>query len=147
MKPNGKAGSKGHRRNSPPHKAISPPSPNDKAARNRWFRAAVSFFAGSLRFPLPSRTSEQGFDKVESLGRERGEFEGGEGTFLKKGPLSPLNISLFLLFLALAAAEEVLDALDDLVADGLFGAGFELAEEFLLTRGEVGGRLDHDLDE
>ena len=32
---------------------------------------------------------KRGFDKRESLGRERGRFGGGEGTFLKKGSLSP----------------------------------------------------------
>ena len=76
----------------------------------------------------------------------RGEFEGGEGTFLQKGSLSPLNILLFLLFLALAA-KKVLDALDDLVADGLLSTRFELAEQFFLTRGKVGRRLHEDLDQ
>ena len=108
------------------------------------------FFRRIPAFPLPSwkvsRTSEQGFDKDESLGRERGEFEGREGTFLQKGSLSPLNILLFLLFLALAA-KKVLDALDDLVADGLLSARFELAEQFFLTRGKVGRRLHEDLDQ
>ena len=53
---------------------------------------------------------------------------------------------LFLLFLALAA-KKVLDALDDLVADGLLSTRFELAEQFFLTRGKVGRRLHEDLDQ
>ena len=36
---------------------------------------------------------EQGFDKVESLGRERG-GRSGEGTFLQKGPLPHTPSSL-----------------------------------------------------
>ena len=36
---------------------------------------------------------KRGFDKRESLGRERGRFGGGEGTLLEKGSLSPSNLS------------------------------------------------------
>lgn len=44
-------------------------------------RRASPFAAGEGR--------KRGFDKRESLGRERGRFGGGEGTLLQKGSLSP----------------------------------------------------------
>ena len=64
------------------------------AGHSRFFVAPL--FPYIRRIAPPFATGEgrkRGFDKRESLGRERGRFGGGEGTFLQKGSLSPSKSS------------------------------------------------------
>ena len=73
---------------------ITKKSPRDNAFQHR-LPAFNAFLRTPRAFPLPClsltnrENREQGFYKVKNLGRGRGRFGGGRGTFLKKGSPSP----------------------------------------------------------
>ena len=82
---------------------ILPPSQKKKAREtmlsNHRLPAFNAFLRAPRAFPLPSlsltnrENREQGFNTVKNLGRGRGRFGGGRGTFLQKGSPPPSNFS------------------------------------------------------
>ena len=93
MKPNGKAGSRGHRRNSPPHKAIFPPLQMTKPPGINGSGRLSLFSQGPCVSPFPPEASPEppNRDSIRSkvLGGREGSLRGERGPFFRKVPSPP----------------------------------------------------------
>ncbi len=105
MKPNGKAGSRGHRRNSPPHKAIFPPLQMTKPPGINGSGRLSLFSQGPCVSPFPPEASPEppNRDSIRSkvLGGCVGCLGGVWAPYFIKAPSPPSIFRYFFFFLLL----------------------------------------------